>query len=324
MIYAGLYEAATVLEIISEKYDTYPNLATRFLDVDYFHADFKDKFLVSCWGTMAARMNRLLTKESVRCFTGSDFTAQDIITAKNPVSVYLHWPEKDVRSLAPLIQLVWDSLFDGMIDAYDTRQGNGCQPVLAVLDEIFRVGMPKLPHYATTVVGRNISLLVAAQSKAQLDAAYGEYEAKVLKAQFDTQIRYCPADKDTAKDIEEDLDYTSGFAHSKTEHENGTTNGENEQKIPLLPAHEIRRMDTEEIIGFRSGLRPGLRPFRARRMDWHRFPILRERAKIPPPSIPVLPLAEASPQSRYKPAPSAKREWRPRQFPQVIFPPLAA
>jgi hypothetical protein len=114
-----------------------------------------------------------------------------------------------------------------------------------------------------------------------------KYKAKELKAQFNTQTRYCPADKDTAKDIEEDLDYQSGFAHSKTEHESGTSQGENEQKIPLMPAHEIRLMDMQEIIGFRAGIR--LRPFRARRMDWRRFPLLMQRRNIPPPPLPILP-----------------------------------
>ena len=63
-------------------------------------------------------------------------------------------------------------------------QGEGCQPVVAFLDEIFRTGMSKLPKYATTVCGRNISLLVTTQCKAQMDAEYGQYKARELKAQF--------------------------------------------------------------------------------------------------------------------------------------------
>jgi hypothetical protein len=39
--------------------------------------------------------------------------------------------------------------------------------------------------------------------------------------------------------IERILGYTSGYAHSKSEHDGGaTTTGESEQKIPLIPAHE--------------------------------------------------------------------------------------
>jgi type IV secretion system protein VirD4 len=80
IMYEGFLGAATILEIISQKHNVYPNLATRFLDVDFAHADFQNKFLRDCWGTLTRRMNRILTKESARCFTGSDFTAKDIIT----------------------------------------------------------------------------------------------------------------------------------------------------------------------------------------------------------------------------------------------------
>src|SRR2546429_390108 len=86
----GFVGAATILEIISRKHNVYPNLATVFLDVDFAHADFQDRYLRSSWGTVTRRMRRLLTKESVRCFTGSDFTAKDIITSKTPITVYFH------------------------------------------------------------------------------------------------------------------------------------------------------------------------------------------------------------------------------------------
>ena len=69
--------------------------------------------------------------------------------------------------------------------------------------------------------------------------------------------------------------------------EGSTSNGENEQKIPLMSAHEIRLMDTEDIIGFRAGL--GLHPFRAKRFDWRDFPELTMRANIAPPDVHVLP-----------------------------------
>ena len=288
MLNEGLYGVASILKIISDKYNYYPNLATKFLDIPYKMADFESKFLHDCYSTMTARMNNILTKETIRSFMGSDFTASQIITSKTPISVYLHWPEKDLLFLSPLIQLVWGSLIDGMTDTYDDLKGIGCYEVLVALDEIFRIGMPLLPKYATTVCGRDISLLVTSQDISQLYAAHGQFKAKELLAQFDTRIRYVPADKETAKDIEEDLYYKSGFTHSKTEHDGSTSSGENEQRIPVMSAHQIRfEMDIEEVIGFRAGIR--LRPFKARRMDWRRFPILSQRSQIPPPELQPLP-----------------------------------
>ena len=288
MIYSGLPGAAFTLEEISQKHDFYPNLATRFLDVDILHADFKDKFLLSCWGTFTSRMNRLLTKESVLCFTGSDFTAKALITSDKPITVYLRWPEKDLLSLSPLVHLIWNSLMDGMIDTYDTLKGENCKRVLAVLDEIGRTGLPNLPEYATTVCGRNISLLVPIQSLSQLDGVFGKYKADTLRAQMESQIFYRPADHETAEYLEKSLGYKSGFAHSKTDHEGGVSKGESEQRIPLMTAQEIKLLGDDEIIGFRSGFRP----FRAKRMDWRRFPILAQRQRIPPPQLFSLPQLE--------------------------------
>jgi type IV secretory pathway TraG/TraD family ATPase VirD4 len=283
----GFYGAATILEIVSVKHNYYPNLATQFLDISYDKADFESRFLRDCWSTLTRRMRRILTKESVRCFTGSDFTAKDIITSgKHPMSVYLCWPEQHLTSLAPLVQLVWDALFNGMTAYYDDVRGNGCSRVLAVLDEIFRTGLPKLKEYATTVAGRNISLLVSAQSDSQFYAAYGQYDAEVLKEQFDHIVKYrpAPAANRTAHNYEESLGYTSGFAHSKTDHEHGTSQGENEQRIPLLPAHETKLLKDRRVIVEADGKRPTI----AQRLDWHDFPELKRRASIPPPVVAVL------------------------------------
>jgi len=90
----GLRKAAMHLHTVS------PVLATQLLDVEFSHADFTDKFLLSCWGTLAAPMRLLLTDTTVRCFAGWDFTARDIITSPTPVTVYLRWPERDLLAFS--------------------------------------------------------------------------------------------------------------------------------------------------------------------------------------------------------------------------------
>ena len=280
----GLPGAATILEIISQKHQVEPNLATVFLDVDFQNADFQDKFLRSCWGTLTKRLRRILTKESVRNFTGSDFTAKDLLTSENPITVYLKWPEKDLVALSPMVHLIWTSLMDGMIDYYDRVNGKGCHRLLAVLDEIGRTGLPNLPHYSTTVAGRNISLIVVVQSPAYFEANYGEYQAKILREQLEYQIFYRPAHHDSAEVIQRWLDFKSGFAQSYNKRGEGTeTEGLSEQKIPLMTAGEIMLLDDEEVMCFRGGVRP----FRARRIDIRRFPVLKQRQAIPPPPLPV-------------------------------------
>jgi type IV secretion system protein VirD4 len=288
IINEGLYGAATILEIISEKHNCYPNLATVFLDISYEKANFTSQFINDCWSTLTRRMRRILTKESVRCFTGSDFTPKDIIiSGVHPISLYLCWPERDLLALSPLIELMWDSLFNGMVDAYDSLKGVGCVRTLAVLDEIFRTGMKELPSYVTTVCGRNISILLSAQNTSQLDAAYGTYNANVLRSQFDSIVIHPPApgDYETMLYIQQLLGDTSGFAHSKNERGEVTGTGESEQRIPLIPSYETELLDLTEVIVKRRGTRATI----AKRLDWHRFPELVAQSNMEPPKLTPLP-----------------------------------
>src|SRR3954451_1196505 len=72
-----------------------PVLATQFLDVPYEQVNYEDRFLLSAWSTLTARMKPLLTETVVRCFTGTDFSTAQMMTEKAPVTVYLRWPERD-------------------------------------------------------------------------------------------------------------------------------------------------------------------------------------------------------------------------------------
>jgi type IV secretory pathway TraG/TraD family ATPase VirD4 len=71
----------------------------------------------------------------------------------------------DLLALAPVVRLVFQTLIHDTQTTYDKRPGRtakekGCYPVLLLLDEAGRVKIPQLYEYATTVVGRQISLWV--------------------------------------------------------------------------------------------------------------------------------------------------------------------
>lgn len=210
LIRLGLEDAAARLHAID------PSLATQFLDNNFLRANLSDKFLVSCWGTLAARMRPLLTETVVRSLTGSDFTPEELLCAEKPVSVYIRWPEKDLLALSPLVRLLWGEIIYGLISNYDTRQGSGCKPVLLLVDEAGRTAIPMLADQATTVVGRGISMWIAVQSLSQLEAVYGKARAQVLRDNMESQIYYRPADLTTAKYLEDRLGLRSGYAHSET------------------------------------------------------------------------------------------------------------
>jgi type IV secretion system protein VirD4 len=284
LIRSGLTATASRLNRID------PQLATQFLDVTYADANFTDRFLLSAWGTLTARMRPLLTETVIRSFTRSDFHASQLLHSHKPVSVYFRWKEQDLLVLSPLVRLLWNSLIDELLTTYDKTAGKGCKPVLLVLDEAGRTAIPSLADHATTVAGRGISLWIAIQSIAQLEAVYGKARAQVLRDNCESQIYYRPADLATAKYLEERLGSRSAYAHSTTEREGAeTSQGHAERPIPLLTAQNILQMRDDKIIGFHRRLPP----IRMTRVDWRRHQTLIQRKNRPVPELPLLPpLAE--------------------------------
>ena len=263
-----------------------PTLATRLLDSQFARADLTNRFVLSAWSTLSARLLPLLTTTMVRCFTGSDFSAADLLRSEAPMTVYLRWRERDLLAQAPLVRLLWDSLIGELITTYDQVEGRGCHPVLLLLDEVGRTAMPALAEHATTVVGRGVSLWIAIQSLAQLEAVYGKARAQTLRDNMDSQLSYRPTDLTTATYLEQRLGSASAYAHSYTL-KDGEEIGEGrvERPIPLLSAQQILQLPDEEILAFHRKLPP----LRLTRMDWREHPDLTKRRSLAPPQLPTLP-----------------------------------
>jgi type IV secretion system protein VirD4 len=287
IIRKGLQGAAERLNTIK------PELATQFLDVPFKTANFTDRFLLSAWGTLTARMRPLLTETVIRSLAGSDFTPKELMFSEKPITVYLRWKEHDLLALSPLIRLMWGSLIGELTTTYDKAQGKNCHLVLLLIDEAGRAAIPSLADHATTVAGRGITLWIAIQSLFQLEAQYGRARANILRDNMETQIYYRPANQETAEYLERCLGQRSGYAKSQTMREGTeTSEGRSEQGIPLMTAWEIKQLEDEEIIGFHRKLPP----FKAKRMDWRNSKLLRQRQQIPAPEL--LPLPEPEDRSQ--------------------------
>ena len=289
--YAGQLMNLPINQVAAHLQAVSPELATKFLSAVFDpEKDYDEKkFLTSSWETATSRLYPILSDELLRCFDGSDFTASDLITSSKPITVYLRLPEGDLLALAPVVRLVFQTLIHDMQTTYDKRPGRtakekGCYPVLLLLDEAGRVKIPQLYEYATTVVGRQISLWVAIQSIKQLDV-YGEANAETLLDNMDTQMFYRQKGA-TARYLEREVGYRSAYSHSTSSREGGgETQGMAEQRVPLWTANQFKQMRDEDIIVFHHNLPP----FLAQRMSWLEHPILRDRQAKPPPALSPLP-----------------------------------
>jgi type IV secretion system protein VirD4 len=263
-----------------------PLRATKFLSALYDpEKDYDEKrFLTSSWETATSRLYPILSDEILRCFNGSDFTAEGLLTSPTPITVYLRLPEADLKALSPVVRLFSQTIIHDGITTYDKRKGEGCSPLLLLLDEAGRVKIPDLDEYATTVVGRQISLWVAIQSIKQLDI-YGEANAETLMDNMDTQIFYRQRGA-TARYLEREVGYRSAYSRSTSSREGGEeTHGMAEQRVPLWTANQFKQMRDEDMIVFHHNLPP----FLARRMNWLEHPVLRKRNAMEPPPLSALP-----------------------------------
>lgn len=286
MIRAGLQTSAKGLDALS------PHLATQFLDVAFSEANFTDRFLLSAWGTLTARMRPILTETVIRTLNGADFTPGQLMQGERPVTIYLRWPERDLLAISPLVRLMWSSIIDELITTYDKAEGKDCKPVLLLVDEAGRTAIPSLADSSTTVVGRGISLWLAIQSLSQLEAIYGKARAQVLRDNMETQLYYRPTDLVTAEYLEHRIGRKSAYAKSITERGKAeSSHGQSEQGIPLLTAQEIMQLKDEQVIGFHRRLPP----FKIRRVDWRHHTPLKKRRQQQPPHLSALPPLAAFP-----------------------------
>ena len=276
----GLIEAAEQLHRLS------PELARQFLSTSYERADFTNRFLINSWESLVADMEPLLTETVVKSFAASDVTIEELMLSETPVTIYLRWCEQDIEAHTPLVRLVWGSMIDELATTYDKREGNGCHPVLMLVDEAAVAPIPSLARRASTVVGRRIYLWIAVQSLEQLTAEYTPALAQVLIDNMDTQIFYRQNGLHTAKHISDRSGRQSAYAHSQTLKEGEEqSQGLSEQGIPLITPQEVMQMTPHDIIVFHSNLPP----FKARRVDWRHHPTLKQRRNIPAPQLPTLP-----------------------------------
>jgi type IV secretion system protein VirD4 len=315
--YAGQLMNLPINQVAAHLHAVSPALATKFLSGVYNpEKDYDEKkFLTSSWETATSRLYPILSDELLRCFDGSDFTASNIITSPEPITVYLRLPEGELLALAPVVRLIFQTLIHDMQTTYDKRPGRtaqekGCYPVLLLLDEAGRVKIPQLYEYATTVVGRQISLWVAIQSISQLDI-YGQANAETLLDNMDTQIFYRQR-RTTAKYLEEELGRKSEYSRSQSTRDGTSeTQSRSEQGVPLMTSNEIKQMHDYDIIVFHHNLPP----FKARRMSWLGHPVLRKRqAKEPPVLSPLPPLTPLHLRSPLNPADDDDELMNPGDF----------
>lgn len=100
------------------------------------------------------------------------------------------------------------------------------------------------------------------------------------------KLFYQQDDPETAKHISETIGYRSGYSHSETLRDGHVASeGRAETAVSVITQREIMELDATDIIFLYKNVKPG----RGQRFAHWDFPLLRKRAKTPPPPVKALP-----------------------------------
>ena len=89
--YAGQLMNLPINQVAAHLRSINPLLATKFLSALYDpEKDYDEKrFLTSCWETATSRLYPIMTDEILRCFNGSDFTAEGLLCGRTCQALFI-------------------------------------------------------------------------------------------------------------------------------------------------------------------------------------------------------------------------------------------
>jgi type IV secretion system protein VirD4 len=219
----------------------------------------------------------------------SDFDVRDL--RRQPMTIYVAVAPGDIPRMAPLLRLFFDQLINLNTVKTPQQDRNMSVQTLVLLDEFARLGrVDCLSHAAQFVRGYGMRLAFVVQNKAQLRELYGQHGAADIFDNLGVEVVFGTGDLELAQELEKRLGdstvnvitqnrprWFSWFNLARQ------TDAEHPHRRPLLLAQEVLQMPAGELII----LRPGMRPIRARKIQWWSEQEIAER-QLDAPEIPTL------------------------------------
>ena len=141
-----------------------------------------------------------------RNIAASDFTLDDLMNGKKPVSLYIIIPPSDIDRLRPLIRVIFNIMLRKLTAGMEFEDGKSVKAfrhrLLLMLDEFTSVG--KLDIFEKTLAfmaGYGIKCYVICQDLTQLQQAYGREES--IMSNCHVRIAFAPNKVETAKTLSE-------------------------------------------------------------------------------------------------------------------------
>ncbi|KQW76462.1 type IV secretory system conjugative DNA transfer family protein [Methylibium sp. Root1272] len=219
--------------------------------------------------------------------SADDFRLEDV--RRHRMSVYVRIPPNRLANARPLL-----ALFFSQLVSLNTQVLPGQDPTLKlqcllVNDEfaaLGRVGIITIS--AAFLAGYNLRLLTVVQAMSQLDALYGDKEARTFATNHGLQILYAPREQRDADEYSAMLGHfteratSRGRSRSFSGHGHSTVSrNESEQRRALLLPQEFKELGSERLVVICENCKPIL----GEKIRYHREKVFRERLQ-PAPEVP--------------------------------------
>lgn len=221
--------------------------------------------------------------------SADDFRLEDVRRLRS--SIYVCVPPHRLASARPLLNLFFSQLV-----SLNTRHLPEQDPTLRyqclqVNDEFTAMGrVPIITTSAAFLAGYNLRLLTVVQAMSQLDAIYGEKEARTFATNHGLQILFAPREQRDANEYSEMLGH---FTERSTSHGRSRSLGgkgqatvsrnDSEQRRALLLPQEFKELGSERLVIMMEGCKPIL----GDKIRYYGEKVFQERL-LPPPPVPEM------------------------------------
>jgi type IV secretion system protein VirD4 len=259
--------------------------------------------------------------------SGNDFDLRELRAKR--MSIYVGVNPDDLHRLRPVVNLLFQQAIGLQTRELPEHNPRLKYQVMMLLDEFAALGrIPIIAEAISYLPGYNVRVVMVVQTPSQLREVYGAHNAETMLKSLAARIVFAAKDHADAREISDELGYTTVRARSISMPLFGFSGGRgqrarsqnvSEQRRALLLPQEVKALGAEEAIIFYEGLRPirckKIRYFQDRRFTARLVPPPERAVPAPPASSETPVMAEQIVESPAASAPPA--DSMPREMPET-------
>lgn len=194
--------------------------------------------------------------------SADDFRLEDV--RRRRMSIYVRIPPNRLANARPLLNLFFSQLVSLNTQALPEQDPTLKVQCLLVNDEFTAMGrVGVITNAAAFLAGYNLRLLTVVQAMSQLDAVYGDKEARTFATNHGLQILYAPREQRDADEYSAMLGHfteratSRGRSRSFSGHGHSTVSrNESEQRRALLLPQEFKELGSERLVVIFENCKP--------------------------------------------------------------------